>query len=343
MRRNRRWRTWTVVATAMLLGLVREAAAHPTRESLVEDYQTVQRALVAAAVDVYGAQRAAATATLDQALAALEAAHEPVDARLARSIGVKFGALRGGLQKSRSAIGRVRRAIDKGTKFAIQLRKLSIASRVVRAAAGRIGAPVIAELDPRSAGFHDPGEQVALQIYAVDGTPCVEPAEVVVENGSLAQAIDAGSLAVDRSSGVVTLVMGADQGSGSVGVTACGRSSSVLLYNYGPPPPPGLPKGFPTNLPDGLYQLTFSARGTGVSIPTTIVGTLQMDDLETFATSINDAFQQLSISIVVPGCSERVRYTAYDGEGFSISVKMACSLPGVSVNVSVSIRVERVG
>jgi hypothetical protein len=342
MRRERLWRSWTALVAAMVLGgIALEASAQPTREGLVADFQAVQRAAVEAAVHVYGVQTAAATAALDQALATLEAGGGSVDARSARAIGVKLGALRSGLRKTRGKILGARRMIAKRGKISTKLRKLRLVSRAAYSAGYRVGPPVVAELDTSDGGFHDPGEVVELQAYDADGNPCLEVPQVVVENTPPTQAIDLGSVVADGS-GRVTLVMGQQQGSGSVAVTACGRSTTVLLYNYGPPPPPGLPRGFPTNLPPGLYQLSFSARGTGISIPTTVFGTIELEDLGTFAASINDAFQQVAVSIVIPGCSEHVKYTSYDGEGFSISVKIGCSLPGVSVNVSVSVRVERV-
>jgi hypothetical protein len=280
---------------------------------------------------------------LDEALAALEALGGPLaDPAVAAGMGVKLGKLKSGLRKTQKSVAKARKMIGRGKKISIQLRKLRIASKAALKAASRVGHPVIAEANARSAGFHEPGDLVELQIYGLDGTPCLETPQIVVQNGPLSAALDLGSVAVDESSGRVTLMMGEQQGGGSVTVTACGRASTMLLYNYGPKPPK-LPKGFPKNLPLGLYEMSYSASGPGFSIPPTVVGTFELVDLRVFYDTLAQSLQQAVAAVSIPGCKQRLRYTSYDGSGFSIRLRLSCSFGGQSASASATFRMERVG
>src|SRR5207237_284692 len=75
--------------------------------------------------------------------------------------------------------------------------------------------------------------------------------------------------------------------------TACGRSSTRLLFNYGPKAVNGLPPGFPANLPTGTYALSYAASGV-VSIPETPLATLPNLGIHAFARAVVTAFQQVA-------------------------------------------------
>src|SRR5262249_56893569 len=135
--------------------------------------------------------------------------------------------------------------VARGQRITVQLKKLRVAAQAVLNAALAVGHPVVGEIDAASAGFHHPGDVVHLQTSAADGSVCTEPAVVGVVNDSFGTSVDLGSVVVDQATGVVSLTMGPDQGLARVTVTACGQATTVLLYNYGPEPPNGLPKDFP--------------------------------------------------------------------------------------------------
>lgn len=166
----------------------------------------------------------------------------------------------------------------RGKKAKLQLKTLRVAAKAALKTATTIGQPGVAEIDPHSAGFHDPDTEVRLQIFFADGRSCGIPPVVEVVNDSFGSAGDLGSLVVDEMAGVIALRLGPGQGGVRVNVSVCGNPpTTVLLYNYGPPPPRGLPNGFPTNLPPGDYQMSFAGSVSGQTIPTTVVGVFSIN------------------------------------------------------------------
>lgn len=122
-------------------------------------------------------------------------------------------------------------------------------------------------------------------------------------------------------------------------VTACGRSATVLLYNYGPP----LPRGFPTNLPQGQYRIVYSASGPGVSLSEQVLLVLPLTDFGQFVRDLELAFDTAIAAVpTVANCNARVRYKPFDGQQFRASMKVSCSVAGVSVSVSINFRIERI-
>lgn len=219
-----------------------------------------------------------------------------------------------------------------------QLKVLRAAYARTLQAGSRLGRPVIEEVNARSAGFHRPGERVTFRIYAADGSPCTEPPVVTVQNQFSSEAVDLGLVAA--ANGEVSLTMGSGKGGARVTVTACGRSSTRLLYNYGARVPAGLPEGFPAGLPHGTYALSFWATGV-VNIPETPLGTFQNTDIRAFAKQLLAAFQQAVAAVSVPGCTSGVGYSPFDGTSFTVTIPVTCTSNGVTASITVSFRVRR--
>src|SRR5262245_43549828 len=179
-----------------------------------------------------------------------------------------------------------------------------------------LGSPVLAEVNARSAGFHKPGQQVTFRILGPDGGPCNETPIVTVENQYASSAVDLTTV-VARPDGTVTMTMGAGAGGARVTATACGQTSSRLLFNYGPRTSGG-GRVIPTNLPAGVYALSFSASGY-VSIPETSLGTIDNTDAQAFANALRDVIRQAAGAYDVPGCSSSTRYSRFDGDSFTIT------------------------
>src|SRR5439155_400386 len=118
-------------------------------------------------------------------------------------------------------------------------------------------------------------------------------------------------------------------GGARVTVTACGRSSTRLLFNYGPKAVNGLPPGFPANLPTGTYALSYAASGV-VSIPETPLATLPNLGIHAFARAVVTAFQQVAAAYASPECSITVRYSPFDGSSFTATFSVTCTVDGAS-------------
>jgi len=284
-----------------------------------------------------------AITTIDGALAAIQSIRNSLtDPALADELGKKLKKVQKGVNQTEKKINRARTIIEKGRKIKVQLKKLKVGAKSALKCASKVGRPVVGEINASSAGFHNPGQQVRFQIYNADGTPCLEPPVVEVANQPLSSAIDLNSVIVDEVSGVITLTMGEEQGGGSITVTACGRTDTVLVYNYGPKVPAGLPDGFPTNLPTGNYRLTYSASGTGISIPETLIGTIELIDLKSFSKQLVNAFNTAVNSISVPGCSQRVNYSSYNGVSFTVTYSVTCTVGGQSATVTITFKIQKV-
>jgi hypothetical protein len=202
------------------------------------------------------------------------------------------------------------------------------------------GKPVLVETNSRSAGFHHPGDQVTFRVLGPDGGPCTEPPTLVVENQFGATAVDLNSVH-QFPDGTIALTMGDEAGGARVTVTACGRSSTRLLFNYGPRAVKGLPQGFPTHLPAGSYALSYSASGV-VSVPETPLATLQNVDVRIFARTLVTAFQQVAAAYASPECSTVVHYSPFDGSAFTATFSVTCTVDGASASETLVFHVRRV-
>ncbi len=323
-------------------GLTRDAHAQ-TVGQILGQFQEVQNAMIQAALQSQGGEASEALTTIDGALAVIQSIRSSLaDPAIADELGKKLKKVQGGLNGTEKKINRARVFVERGRKVKVQLKELKVGAKSALKCASKLGRPVVGEIDAKSAGFHKPGQVVRFQIYNADGTPCLEQPVVEVANQPLSSAIDLNSVTVDEVSGVITLTMGQEQGGGSVTVTACGRTDTVLVYNYGPNVPEGLPNGFPTNLPTGTYRLTYSASGTGISIPETLVGTLELTDLKSFSQQLVNAFNTAINSVSVPGCSQRVSYSAYNGESFTVTYSVTCTVEEYSATVTIVFRIQKV-
>src|SRR5262249_43310066 len=202
-----------------------------------------------------------------------------------------------------------------------------------------LGSPVLAEVNARTAGFHKPGQEVTFRVLGPDGGLCNETPTVTVENQYASSAVDLTTV-VAHPDGTVTMTMGAGAGGARVTVTACGRTSSRLVFNYGPRTSGG-GRGIPTNLPEGLYTLSVSASGY-VSIPETPLGTFTNTDAQAFANVLRDAVRQAAAAYSVPGCSSSTRYSRFNGESFTITFRVTCSNGPLTVSETLVFRVRKV-
>ena len=199
-----------------------------------------------------------------------------------------------------------------------------------------VGNPVLAETNTRSAGFHKPGQDVTFRVLGPDGGPCNETPTVTVDNQYASSAVDLTTV-VAHSDGTLTMTMGASAGGARVTVTACGQTSSRLLFNYGPST---RGHGIPNDLPEGLYELSVSASGY-VSIPETTLGTFNNTDAQAFANTLRDAVRQAAAAYDVPGCSSSTRYSRFNGESFTITFRVTCSNVAVTVSERLVFRVQK--
>jgi hypothetical protein len=198
-----------------------------------------------------------------------------------------------------------------------------------------LGKPVIAEVNARTAGFHRPGDEVTFRVVGADGAPCNETPTVTVENQYFSSAVDL-STVQSHPDGTITMQMGTDSGGARVTVTACGQSSTRLLFNYGPQSP----KTMPTNLPTGGYALSFSASGE-VSLPETPLGTLVNTQPGIFAKVLLAALRQAAAAYTPPECATGIRYSPFDGDSFTVTFSVTCTSGEATASQTLVFRIRR--
>jgi hypothetical protein len=320
------------VVAALALAFFPARADAATVDDLKAAIRDAQNGLVQAAGALTPDDATAAGAALGTALGFLDAAGGMLeDPGIEAALGTSFARVGKALQKTGKKAAAAQAALaDPAAPFKKRLSKLKAASKSALAAGLKLGKPVIGQIGGKNAGFHKPGDVVRFQIYAADGTPCLEAPEITVENAPLSSAVDTGSVSVDETTGIITLTMGTGRGGGSVSVTACGQTSTVLLYNYGPPSIPGIPDGFPRDLPPGNYELVYSASGE-VTIPPTSLGVFPLVDFKLFAKTLIQAFNQAVAATQPPGnCTQGVNYGSYAGNSFSITYTVTCTVDDVT-------------
>ncbi len=333
-----RWR-----ALLALVLLVPVLGAAPARAQAVPDLeQGLQSSLAEIASAVVAlSQGDAATASADlgeattllEELAALagEPAVKAEMGRLANKARAKIRKVGKRVRTARAAVGSPKRP------FTQQLKALKAAYADGLNAAATVSTLVVAEEGGKAAGFHKPGDLVTFRARGADGTPCTEVPTVTVRHEGFPNVVDLSTVAA-WPDGTITMAMGEDQGVAYVTVTACGRSGTLLLYNYGPK----LARGFPPNLPLGSYAL--SVRITGVvDIPETPVGTLDNVNVREFAEDLISMLEQAAGQFdYVPGCSVRINYTRFDGQAFTAKFGLSCSIAGQSASVTMIFKIERI-
>jgi hypothetical protein len=200
----------------------------------------------------------------------------------------------------------------------------SVTAAMVAGDKSFVGKPVLVEVDAKTAGFHNPGDQVTFAIYNVGGEPCTETPVINIVNVFDGEAILPGY--VINSDGTFSVTMGREPGGARVTITACGQTSTRLLYNYGPKAVKGVPAGFPTDLEPGNYQLCFSIDGIETCPPIL----LPLTNLKSFAQIVVTAINTVTSSLVLPpGCTVRSWYGAATDTSFSFSFSATCCDPDV--------------
>jgi hypothetical protein len=323
---------------ALLLGGTARAQVDATLQAQID--AVIGRIGVAAAA-VLAEDTAAAAANLADArtlLAQMIAlADDPANAQelgaLARKLAHRLTALQRIVDHATAAVD------NPGVRANRRVRALRVAYARATSVASLAGKPALIETHSRSAGFHRPGDQVTFQVFGPDGSPCTESPTVVVENQFGAAAVDLSSVH-QEADGTIALTMGDEAGGARVTVTACGRSSSRLLFNYGPKTVPGLPAGFPAGLPGGTYALSFSASGV-VNIGETPIATIPNLGAHAFAHALIAAFQQVAAAYASPDCSIGIRYSPFDGDSFTATYSVTCTVGEASASETIVFRVRR--
>jgi hypothetical protein len=332
--------SWRCLVAVVLLAPV--LGATPVRGQTASDLeQGLQSALeqIAHAVVAFSQGDAStASAELGEASALLDQlATLATDPAVKEEMGRLASKARRGIRGVRKRVRKAQKAVDSQRKRVTkQLKALKSAYANGLKAASTVRAPVFAEEGRKTAGFHQPGDLVTFAVYSADGTPCTEIPTVSVQNQGFPNVVDVNTVQTNPD-GTVTMTMGEDQGGAYVTVTACGRSSTRLLYNYGPK----LARGFPSNLPLGSYAM--SVRMTGaVDIPETPVGRIDNINLRDFADQLISTLERAAALYKVPGCSTRIRYTRFDGQAFSVKFGVSCNIQGHSASVTMIFKIEKI-
>ena len=208
--------------------------------------------------------------------------------------------------------------------------KLASAAKSLQKLANLAGSPLLEEVDARSAGFHKAGELVLMAFAIPEGCPETNWSAYYTETvpGVVAD------FSVDKATGEILVTLGSTRGGADVVVTGCGLPAwgvSKELYNYGAKTVAGLPDGFPTNLTNGDYGLTYSANvscsdGSSYSIPATSLGSFPLSgNLKSFYNAFKSVMDAAVASVSVPGCTQGVVYSAFNGHYFTCTVTVSCT------------------
>ncbi len=334
-------RALIATCTGLLVCLVAapRGLAQMSLGEILEEYHAIRNSALDAAHKAQAGDKAGAIAVLQEALERLGALadalpHPSVAEQLGSKLASHLKRL-GGVEKK---FEWAKSSVEGNKKASVTLKRLKSASKASSAALDKYGAPALGLASPmdKTAGFHKPGETASFMLH---GGACQGPLVVEAVNTSpFDNPIDVSSLTVDEATGLVTVTMGYEQGGGYVSVSGCGETTKVLLYNYGPKVPKSLPSGFPTNLTPGTYQLVVS--GTG--LPPTSYGTIKLKNLGAFAKSFMKALNAAVAAVsFVPNCNIGVSYSPFDGDAFSATVTVTCTVGGQSGTASLTISVQK--
>jgi hypothetical protein len=329
-------------ALLALVVLVPILAAAPGRAQTVpaleQGLQSALAEIANAAVALSQGDAITASADLGEARALLDGlATLASDPAVKAAMGPLARKVRAKIRVASKRAHKAQTAVDGPRKFTQQLKALKTAYAKGLSAASIVSTPVFAEEKSTAVGFHQPGDLVTFQMRAADGAPCTEIPTLSVQSRGFPNVVDLNTVAT-RADGTIIMTMGGDQGCAFVSVTACGRSSTLLLYNYGPK----LARGFPTNLPIATYALSIRVTGA-VDMPETPMGTIGFVNLQDFAEELTAFLDRMASELQqVPGCSGRLKYSRFDGRVFTAKLSMSCSYAGQSASVTVIFKIEKV-
>jgi hypothetical protein len=157
----------------------------------------------------------------------------------------------------------------------------------------------------------------------------------------------------------LTLLTGLQAGAARVQVTACGRTNTLVVYNGGYPPIPGIPDWFPRRLRGGQYVITASGMVTNAyydsqtgwhtspaqEIPGRVCGTIAFRNLRDFATQTMGVFQDAIASILnelaVSGCTQKLSVTGFNGSSFTVTYAFSCSSATSTIAVTLNFTVQQ--
>jgi hypothetical protein len=331
---------WHRLLMLALAALLLDTA--PVRAQTVSDIeQGLQSALDQIASGVVALSQgdsAAATAELSEASTVIDhALLLAKDPAIKAELGKKASKLRRKVRALRKKVRRAQRAANSPkARFRKQIKTLKAAYSSGMKAASSLSPLVFAEEGNKGAGFHKPGDLVTFRARSADGTACTDVPTITVQNQGFPDVVDVNTV-VSNADGTFTITMGSDQGGALVSVTACGRSSTLLLYNYGPK----LPAGFPPNLPLASYAM--SVRVTGdVDIPETSLGTITIVNIRDFVDQLTSMLEEAVELYKVPGCSTKIEYSRFNGRAFSVRLGLSCRIGVRSASITMILKIQKI-
>ena len=351
-----------VFVTVVLLASLVPARGQTSLTDISQMLTDVHSNLVMAAYNFRASGQSAAAADLTQALSTLDTASAALsDPSIQDALGKQFSKLTKLLQSSRSRIVKAQVAVDNTSPFkkpTAVIKGISVAARGIYSANLMLGQPLLAEVDPKaptrfskSAGFHKPGELVQFQI---DMAGCDEAPTITVLNAtSFNQSVDLSSVALDPTTGKITMVMGPDEGGADVWVTACGKTTTMELFNYGSSAAQSLPYGFPEDLDVGTYAISVSGTYCTIyytedscyTLPGTLgpidLGTIQLANIKAFAQMLEQTASGVANSLSEPDQAIGSTITSTLPNSFSWTVSVTGSAGGCTCTATATLTVQK--
>lgn len=336
-------------AALLLAALCATDARALTIREILEKFGSAQNAMITAAQQNQEGDVLGAADTIRGAIATLEEIRGDLPhPSVAEELGKKLNRYLKKIGGTEKRLGKAAVFVEAGKRTATaRLNKLRSGSRAISKIASKIGRPLLSEIDARTAGFHTPGNVVSFQMQLPEGCDDVQ---VTVQNQPLSRAVDTDTVSVDQDTGVITLTMGDEIGSAYVEVNACGEIARRLLFNKGPKTSGGGGGGdgsFPKNLPAGNYTLTYwatitSTGGGSTNIPETYLGTFPLvGGIKTFRRTLEQAFSAAVAAATQPGCSQRVSYSPFSDNFFTVTYTVTCTSGEASATSTIVFKLAR--
>jgi hypothetical protein len=352
-----------VFAILLALNATPARAADTNITAISELLTFAQNTLLQAAFDFRATGQTAAHADIDQALATLtQVTANLSDPAVQQAFGDKdFNKLIKLLQKAQQITLKAQVKADQTSPFGkttAVIKGITLAARTVYSGNLLLGKPLLAEVNPTnpalfssSAGFHKPGELVEFQI---DLSGCDEAPTITVQNATgFNNSVDLNSVSLDPATGRVTLLMGPAEGGASVQVTACGKTVSRLLFNYGSSDAQKLPYGFPQDLTVGTYAITLSGTictiyytdtdcyTTTSDLPTIGLGTIPLVNVSAFAKALGQAANSVAAGFNEPNATLGSEFSPVSGGSFSWTVSVTGSAGGCECAATATLTISQ--